>query len=41
MLNGGIPENRRGEKEEAKNQQEERVEDPSEPLREEKKERHN
>lgn len=40
MLDGGIPEERRGEEDEAENQPEERVEYPREPLREEKEERH-
>jgi hypothetical protein len=40
MLDDGIPEERRGEEDEAENQPEERVEYPREPLREEKEERH-
>lgn len=40
MLDGGIPEERRGEEDEAENQPEERVEYSREPLREEKEERH-
>lgn len=40
MLDGGIPEKRRGEEDEAEDQPEERVEYPIEPLREKKEERH-
>ena len=40
MLDGGIPEERRGQKDEAGDQPEERIECLMEPLREEKEERH-
>jgi hypothetical protein len=40
MLDSGIPEKRRGEKDEAEDQPEERVEYSREPLREQQEERH-
>lgn len=40
VLDGGIPEDRRGQKDEAEDQPEERVEYSREPLREEKEERY-